>query len=157
MPLWGPRGAKPPGRNWIFTLLQLKNWPLLDWSWLKSCCNSKSQRNLFLDSRSTASTAVSLSTDVRNLHEHDAIVDFSQASFTQALTHWELFPLAYIRFHFNFCVYFYNYNLQVLFLWFRESFSEASENLGQTIMKETCLSENLSLKICRTNSKPMQW
>ena len=40
----------------------------------------------------------------------------------------------------------------MLFSWLRESFSEASENLGQTIMKETCPSENLSLKIRRTNS-----
>ena len=51
---------------------------------LTACCNSKSQRNLFLDSRSTTSTAVSLSSNVRNLREHDAIVDFSRASFTQA-------------------------------------------------------------------------
>ena len=34
-PWWG-QGATPPGRNWIFTPLQLKNWPLLDRSWLKS-------------------------------------------------------------------------------------------------------------------------
>ena len=35
-PCEGPKAATPPGRNWIFTLLQLKNWPLLDRSWLKS-------------------------------------------------------------------------------------------------------------------------
>ena len=32
----GLKGATPPRRNCIFTLLQLKNWPLLDRSWLKS-------------------------------------------------------------------------------------------------------------------------
>ena len=35
-PRGGPKGATLSGRNWIFTLLQLKNWPLLDRSWLKS-------------------------------------------------------------------------------------------------------------------------
>ena len=35
-PCGGPKGATPLGRNWIFTLLQLKNWPLSDRSWLKS-------------------------------------------------------------------------------------------------------------------------
>ena len=35
-PCGGPKGATPPGRNWIFTLLQLENWPLLDRSWLRS-------------------------------------------------------------------------------------------------------------------------
>ena len=48
------------------------------------------------------------------------------------------------------------YTDKVLFSWFRESFSEALENLGQTIMKQTCPPENFSLKIRRTNSKLMQ-
>ena len=48
---------------------------------LTACCNSKSQRNLFLNSRSTASTAASLSTNVRNLGEQDAI-------FHGLISHW---------------------------------------------------------------------
>ena len=36
----------------------------------------------------------------------------------------------------SFWAYIYNYNLQVLFSRIRESFSEASENLGQTITRD---------------------
>ena len=50
--------------------------------WLHAAIASHNETYFW--TKSTASTAVSLSTNITNLHEPDAIVDFLPASFTQA-------------------------------------------------------------------------